>query len=495
VLGLLVSSAIAHADAHEQPSSGSREHAASAWAKALDVTGSLGSRTTFTRSRTWGVLPTDDLPQLQQLLELNTQVRVSVRPRSYLYSDVSLVGNASGQYRAMDANGHEARLADRNSPQAQPVVSLNEVYVFHEFYPSLNLLLGKKRVTWGAGMAYNPTDLLNPRRDPTDPTFQRSGAWVAQVEVPLELMTFSLLFAPSVLKSVSGIPTALMTWPKWDQRDEALHYQAAARWYALIGDADFNAMLFYGNQSVDAFEEKLRVGLSFSRYFFTDYELHVEALVQQGSAREALVPECVTSQLAAMGCAVRGAAFTERRRLDERVLLPRVLVGARRQFSDDSLLSLEYLYQADGWGAAQFQDYANALGLLKEARLGGLPLSRVPAASALLGQGTGSDGLPVRVAFEARGQHYLFLTYQKPRVADDFTLSLVVLANLTDLSTLWTPSVAWSAAEWLTLSLYGFLPLGGPDSLAAAAPDGTHVSEYGITPFAARAMFEARAFF
>jgi hypothetical protein len=71
----------------------------------------------------------------------------------------------------------------------------------------------------------------------------------------------------------------------------------------------------------------------------------------------------------------------------------------------------------------------------------------------------------------------------------------VLLANLMALSTVWTPSVSWSATEWLTLTLYGFLPLPGPDALAPKTPGGTPVSEFGSSPFAVRAMLEARAYF
>jgi hypothetical protein len=55
--------------------------------------------------------------------------------------------------------------------------------------------------------------------------------------------------------------------------------------------------------------------------------------------------------------------------------------------------------------------------------------------------------------------------------------------------------VSWSATEWLTLSLFGFLPLQGPDALAVTTPAGVPVTELGTTPFAVRVMFEARAFF
>lgn len=464
----------------------------SGWKKVLEVTGYVDSRTSFTRSRTWGLLPTDDLPQLQELFELNTQVRLKVRERSYLYSDVSLVANIAGQYHGRDASGRDVQIVSR---PAVPVVSLNEVYVFHDFVPQLNVVLGKKRIVWGSGLAFNPTDLLNPRRDPTDPTFQRAGAWVAQLEAPFETMTFSLLFAPTVLESTSGIPTAFMRYPSWDHQDDLVHYQLAARWYALIADADLTLMAFYGNSSVDVFRDKLRIGASFSRYFFTDYELHFEAMFQQGSARDSVVSSCVAGQSEAALCAMGGQAFLEKRRLGDTAVYPKVLVGTKRQFSDDSLIALEYLYQSDGWSKRQFEDFARGLGLIETGRQLGLPAQRIAGVSQLLGQSSGSDGLPTRFNFDPKGQHYLFLTAQKPRLFDDFTLQLVMLASLVDLSTVWTPSIAWSATEWLTVTLYGFLPLPGPKALAPKTPGGTPVSEFGISPFAVRAMLEARAYF
>jgi hypothetical protein len=463
--------------------------------KVVEATGYVDSRTSFTRARTWGLVPTDDLPQVQELIEFNAQVKVKLRERTYLSSDVSLVGNISGEYHSRDLSGADVRLDDHNSSQALPVVSLNELFFFHEFAPQFNVLVGKKRVVWGPGLAINPTDLLNPRRDPTDPTLQRAGTWLAQLEAPFESMTFTLLFAPTLLKSVAGIPTAFMTYPTWDQQDDLVHFQFAARWYLLVKDADVNVMAYYGNASTDAFRDKFRVGLTFARYFFTDYELHAEVLLQQGSARDTINPACVDSQRSALLCVQNNVAPLEKTRLNDRTLLPKVLVGTKRQFSDDSLLSIEYLYQADGWDRAQFQAFANGLSLLDDGRRAGLPVNRIPGASALLGQSTSTDGLPTRFAFDPRGQHYLFVTFQKPRILDDFTASVVVIANLTDLSTTWSPSLAWSATEWLTLTLYAFVPVPGPDALAVTTPAGRPVSELSTSPFVVRALFEARAFF
>ncbi len=463
------------------------------WRKIVDATGYLDGRFAFTRSRPWGLVPTDDQPQAQGLLELNTQIKVNVRPHTFAYADVSLVGAAAGAYHGYQ-DGQEVHVDDHVTAASLPVVSLNEVFAIHELAPELNLLLGKKRITWGPGVAFNSTDLLNPVRDPTDPTFQRAGAWLAQVEAPLEHVTFSALFAPTVLTQSSGIPTSFMFWPSYVQRDTAAHFQLAGRVYALVNDSDLNLMLFYGNQSVDDFRDKLRVGFSFSRYFFTDYELHLEALLQQGSTRQTVVPECVSSPLAALHCANAGRPILEEAKKDDSTVYPKVLVGTRRQFSDDSMLSLEYLWQADGWTKAQFQDFASALDLLNQGRAMGLPVNKIPGASALVG-GVGNDGLPARFNFVPRAQHYLFATYSKPRIADDFTVQVVLLANLQDLSTMLAPSVAWATTDWLTLTLYGFVPFPGPDSLAATTSDGRAVSEYGTVPFQGRVMLEARAYF
>ena len=467
--------------------------------KVVDVTGYGMSRTQFTRARPWGLLPTNDIPQLQQLVEFNVQVKVNVRPHSFFSSDVSLIASFGGYFGddagkpVFDGQGREVALADKASPQVQPIVSINELFVSHEFIPELNVLVGKKRIVWGPGFAFNPTDLLNPRRDPTDPTFQRSGVWLAQIEAPLSFATFSLVFAPTVLRQTSGIPTHILGWPTWDRLDEQLYYQLAARAYALVWDTDINLMFFFGNKAADEFEAKPRVGLSFSRVFGA-LEVHGEALFQTGSARDYLNGSCVTNVQAALGCSIAKTPYASKRLLAEEVLRPKVLVGARYQFEDDSLLSLEYLYQHDGWNRDHFRELGNALGLIPEGRSLGIDATVFPGASAIFG-GSTPDGLPVRFAFDPRGRHYAFLSYQKPRLFDDFTLQAVVIANLRDLSTTITPSITWSATDWLNLSLLGFVPVPGPDALAVTTPQGVPITEFGITPFAFRAMFEARAFF
>jgi hypothetical protein len=459
-------------------------------ARAAEVTGYVESRTQYQRSRVTGLLPTGGQPELQQLLELNVQPRQEYRPGGFLSADLSLFLQASGRYRGLDSNGHERSVPEAEASAARPLVSLNELYVSHEVVPQLHLLAGKKRVLWGSGMAYNPTDLINPPKDPTDPNFQRAGAYMVRVEVPLEKYAFTLLASPAVLEQQSGLPRALLVYPTWDKQDEQLHYLVAARAYALVADADLNLMLFHSNRYGDAFEDKTRVGFSFSRYFFTDYELHVEGLVGLGSARRYPVGGCLEDRASALGCVLRRDAFFTTKRLDEKTPRPRVLAGTRYQFGDESLLSVEYLYQADGLERDEFQHYVNALGLLRVAREFGVDPSLVDP------RGSADSGLPQKFSFEPLGRHYAFISYQKPKIRDDFTFNVVVMASLQDLSGLVSPSLSWSATEWMTLTLSGFVPWQGPDSLAATVPESTtRVSELGLLPLEYRGLFQVRLFY
>ncbi|MHB8878720.1 MAG: hypothetical protein ACYC8T_33895 [Myxococcaceae bacterium] len=464
-------------------------------AQGAEVNGYADARTGYTRPRLDGLMPSGDVARFTELLEVNVQVKQPFLERSFAYGDLSLLTQFAGGYVGLDADGNEVSLSDHDVKTLHPVVSLNELYLSHEVRPWLNLLAGKKRVTWGSGMAHNPTDLLNPPKDPTDPNFQRAGAYLAMAELSTELLAFTLLGSPAVMKQESGIPYQFLAWPGWDRQDEQLHYQLAARAYALVENADVNLMLFYGNRYHDAFENKVRFGASFSRYFFTDYELHLEGLFQAGSARDFVSHDCVVDAAHAIACGLSGRAFVDKPLLDDTTILPRVLVGVRTQFSDESMLSLEYLYQADGYTREQFQDLVSGLDGLAQAKALGVPVNRLGGAGSLLGEGSG-DGVPQKFSFEPTQRHYLFLTFQKPKIADDFTVSLVVMDNLQDLSGLVSPSVSWAAKEWLTLSLSGFIPFAGPKALAAVAPSsGRTFTEYSLMPLSYRGLFEARVFY
>lgn len=462
----------------------------SATAGAAEVNGFAYSRTQWSEPRLGGLLPTRDLPLFLQTLELNTQLRQPYLPGGYVYGDLSAFLQAGGTYRTLGADGEEAVVGDHETAATRPFFSLNELFLTHEFVPELNVLFGKKRLVWGSGIAFNPTDLLNPPKDPTDPSLQRAGAWMARVEVPLERFTFTLLFSPQVTGEANGLPTHLLYQPPWGRTDEEPHFLLAARAYALVRDSDVNLMLFYSNRYGDAFEDKLRFGASFSRVFDA-LEVHAEALLHLGSARAVPNAGCLSDEPAAFACLRAGTPLFAATRLEGEDLHAQAIAGARYQTENETLLSAEYLFQSDGYGPSQFQSVVNALTLAEAARQRGLP----PPDLGMFG-GTGSSSGSSRFTFEPLGQHYLFLTLQRPRIAEDFTLTLVGMASLQDLSGLLAPSLSWSATEWLTVTASAFLPWAGPDALGAQRPDTLQpVHEYSLVPIQARAMLELRAFY
>lgn len=450
-----------------------------------EVNGYLDTRTQFSRSRIAGLLSTRDVPELDELLELNIQLKHTYAGRGFVYADLSLFPHFAGVYRALGADGSEIVAPTHDVASTHPLVSINELYVSQDIGEKFNLLVGKKRVVWGPGFGFNPTDLINPPKDPTDPSFQRAGAWMVQLEENLGDYAFTVLGVPSATEQFNGIPSAFVRYPGWDPQDGAYHYLFAARAYALVASADLNLMLFYGNRFNDAFDHKLRVGASFSRYFFTDYEVHVEALFQQGSTRRYPNPDCGPDTIALFLCQRFQNPILDQSRLTDSTVSTKALAGTRRQFDDESTLSIEYYFQSDGFSRSEMQDYVNQLELLKGNRQVVAPITTTQATS----------GIPQKFTFDPLGRHYLIVNYSKPKIANDWTLGLSVIANLTDLSTFVTPSVSWSTTEWLTLTLSGFIPAPGPNSLASQTATGGYYGEWTLVPNLYRVLFEARIFY
>ncbi len=475
--------------APEAPSGGSRaaektDAPIAANGKAMaEVNGYLDDRIGFESINPSRPVTTRDIPSISEIAEANLQLRVSLAgTQNFAYADLSLLYQSGWLFYADDGAGGRREVANHDVPALRPAVVPSELYLSLTPKPWLNLLAGKKRITWGSGFAFNPTDLINPPKDPTDPNAQRAGNWVMRVEAPFEKLTFTGLFAPEALYTQQGIPYAMLRYPSYppadgpDVRDNASHYLLAARLYLLLGDADVNLIYYFSNRYQDGFQNESRWGVSFSRFFFTYTELHVEALFSRGSARSYPNHDCLT------GAARCDDAALVPSKLNSSSLYPRLIAGARRQFSDESMLSLEYYYQRDGYSDAEFRDAVQLLALAKA--------SGITSASSA---GT-SSALPQRFTFDPLRRHYLIASYSKPRIFDDWTVGVVLIAGLRDLSGLFTPSVTWSAREWLTFTLSGYVPIHGLGVGEAKVGNGSW-SEYALTPFDTRVLFETRVFY
>jgi len=88
-----------------------------------------------------------------------------------------------------------------------PVLTINELYTDVNFGDLLYLRVGKQRLKWGAGYVYNPSDPVNPPKDPTATRAVREGVPAAKAELitpVVSLAGFGVIFDELAETGVGG---------------------------------------------------------------------------------------------------------------------------------------------------------------------------------------------------------------------------------------------------------------------------------------------------
>lgn len=461
------------------------------------VNGYGDTRWVYTGVSTDSVLPSSQVPVISNLTEANTQLRFTWR-RAMALADASFFYQFGTLFYTRE-QGESVRVPNQDILAYRPLALINELYGIYNFTDNLNLTVGKKRIVWGPGLVINPTDLLNPPKDPTDPAFQRTGAWLLRLEAPFEHVTFTAVAAGAVLREYGGVPSGLLAYPSYptyehalapqafpDDRDSYKHVAAIARMYALVNDTDINVMYYFTNHYNDAFPMKSRLGATAQRFVWDTLELHGEIQGQLGSARPYVNTLCLSNASLLGLCAAKNQLL-QNNQITSNALHGRLLAGGSYTFGDDSQLTVEYLFDSTGYSTDEFRAYVELVGAVDAARAQGQAL-QVPSPTPV------DPGSPQKYTFNNLRQHYIFITYMKPHIHDDWTLNFVALLNGQDLSGLIAPQVIWSARDWLNLYVYGFLPWDGPEDLRVSTNVGS-VSEFGLFPLDGRLMMEVRAFY
>lgn len=414
------------------------------------VKGYIDSRLSRTQIRNNSPVPKNGVPSWTTLEELNVELRLRFHERALAHLDTSFVYQRGFLYGAQPV--------DRSAQTPGTVIS--ELYGLYHFTDHLNLTLGRKRVIWGPAQVVSPMDILNPPKDPTDPTSQRAGAWLARLEAPFERFSLTGIFAARAFQLRGGMPTGLVYDPGDAQAgvpaDPGAHFLLAGRIYALIRNTDFNAVYYLTHRYADSASEKSRLGLSVSRLLGSALEVHFESLIQRG-------PSAPHPSLSPDDAALR------------------LVAGPRYTFADDAMLGAEYFWNGEGRTAAEL---ATGISLVGQLQRTGMVL---PTAA-------GDLGTPQKFSFNPLGRHYLLLTYTKPHIRDDFSVQVTALVSATDGSSLLAPIVMWSVREWLSLSLAAFVTAPGIPSRRLQIPGG-NLGEFEISPISSRFMFSGRAFF
>ena len=156
---------------------------------------------------------------------------------------------------------------------------------FFSIKPSLfsQIVIGKKRMKWGKGYAWNPVAFIDKHKDPNDPEIALEGFTVVSADYirsfkgPLKTITITPYLLPVVNHINSGF-------------GELNNLNFGGKIYFLFHDTDIDFMFLNGG-SVPA-----RFGIDFSRNIISNFEIHGEFsyipnfrkrwLDQEGNLRE-----------------------------------------------------------------------------------------------------------------------------------------------------------------------------------------------------------------
>jgi hypothetical protein len=177
-------------------------------------------------------------------LDANADMFGSLRSR-FIYTEGSLTSNIRLNIDAdinIDDNYSAIIRSHYNYADADIELILDEGYIDMKF-THLYLTLGKRRLLFGQGFSFNPTDSINPIKDPKEPEEVREGKEAVIVELPKELTPTFMLIAEKD------------TW-----------------WFINLYLSVFGADLNMNYASKDRI-----FGCSLSRYITESVELHIEA--------------------------------------------------------------------------------------------------------------------------------------------------------------------------------------------------------------------------
>ncbi|HEV8132023.1 MAG TPA: hypothetical protein VGQ81_12280 [Acidobacteriota bacterium] len=207
--------------------------------------GSMGSETHVT--------PANKQSPLNPSNFLNLQSRSSS-------SDISLFGELSPEDKSWKFHC-KLRGSNEWSRHTTSRADVSELYLNLSVTPWLDFQVGRSIEKWGTGYAWNPTGVLNPRKDPRDPNDRRAayrGVDAVRADVFARDWNFSFLMAPEI--DWTGRHSKRLLSTGW-----------ATRAYRLVRGVDLSLSASGGNGLPNS------QGISLARVFGNALELHAEA--------------------------------------------------------------------------------------------------------------------------------------------------------------------------------------------------------------------------
>jgi hypothetical protein len=268
----------------------------------------------------------------------------------------------------------------------------------------LDLRVGRKIERWGSGYAWNPTGVVNPRKDPSDPNDRRSlfrGVDMAEADIFVKGWDVTVLGTPEISWNAKAGRHLLATG--W-----------AARAYRLIKGTDVAFSASGGNGLPNS------RGLSLARVFGNSLELHGEAAYISDTVR--FLP--------------RAEGLIPVRRPHAEVLL-----GGQYTFHNNVNVVAEFYHAGQGLSSREWNDFRGFAGSADESVAQGNPLPLVQA---------NAQFTPLQMS-----KNYTFLRLLWPIRLNRLEVETIAISSLRDGSSLVRPGIRWRiGGNWSLYCLY-----------------------------------------
>ncbi len=308
---------------------------------------------------------------------------------------------------------------------------------------SFHLDIGKKRMKWGKGYAWNPAAFIDRPKNPNDPELAREGYVVLSMDYiksfqgRLKTITFTPFLLPvnEHINSTFGKPNQL---------------NFGGKIYFLFYDTDIDLMFLSGG-SVPA-----RYGMDFSRNITSNFEIHGEFAYIPDFSKKVMLEDGTVGE-------------------DQYVSI-NYLLGIRFLTKSNTTFIFEYLKNGNGYTSYEMENFYSLIDQAYQSYL----LSGDDSQLKFL-----SDAAPQAYRTFAPMQDYLFLriSQKEPWNILYFIPSFTSIFNLTDKSFSLTPELLYSPITNLELRAKITILLG---------KDG---SEFGEKQNAFRLEFRGRYYF
>lgn len=328
--------------------------------------------------------------------------------------------------------------------------------VINELYATLDLvadhlavLAGRHRVAWGSALSFHPVEPMNPAPDPTDPSFQRLGAWTAMLELHADDFVVTAAWFPAVSHSAAGTPDHL----------DVHAGLAGGRIAWRPAGFDLSAIGFYDIQN-----RLPEVGASGSAVLGDlPFEVHGEVLMHQRRALD-------LGTLQPGSCPTQSVGIPHHDVSDYTAI-----AGARWDHGDGTLVNLEYLHNGDGLRTDDFDAVVATADLLAAV----CPAARIAPSD------VSQSGRPQQFSSVFLRRNYAIASAVKPKLADEGVLSNLglnasVLAGIDDRSGVVSARAVYTLRDTTIVRLGGLARFGGART------------QYGILPFHGLVLFDVQ---